>query len=93
MYLRRIARKNKDGTITAYIQLAHNEWDPQARCAKAKVCYSFGREDVLDREALRRLADSICRYLAANRDHSTPGGIQDAGMEDELPRKGRRTSP
>jgi hypothetical protein len=25
--------------------LAHNEWDPKAKYAKAKVIYSFGRED------------------------------------------------
>lgn len=28
MYLRTIQRKNKDGTVVRYIQLAHNEWDP-----------------------------------------------------------------
>jgi transposase len=64
MYLRRISRKNKNGSETAYLQLAHNEWDPQARCAKAKVIYSFGREDELDRAALKRLVESISRYLA-----------------------------
>ena len=63
MYLRRISRKNKNGSETAYLQLAHNEWDPQTRCAKAKVIYSFGREDELDRAALKRLVESISRYL------------------------------
>lgn len=63
MYLRRISRKNKNGSETAYLQLAHNEWDPQARCAKAKVIYSFGREDELDRAALKRLVESMSRYL------------------------------
>jgi len=65
MYLRRIERKNKNGTSTAYLQLAHNEWDPIGKCAKAKVIYSFGREDEVDRAALERLAQSITRMLPA----------------------------
>src|SRR5712691_11597997 len=63
MYLRTIQRRNKDGTTVRYLQLAHNEWDPAAKQAKAKVIHSFGREDELDREALARLVRSITRYL------------------------------
>lgn len=64
MYLRRVCRKNKDGSEVAYLQLAHNEWDPVTKYAKAKVIYSFGREDQVDLDALRRLVDSISRYLS-----------------------------
>ncbi|QZT35207.1 IS1634 family transposase [Caldalkalibacillus thermarum TA2.A1] len=64
MYIRRVTRKNKDGSVTAYLQLAHNEWDPKAKYAKAKVIYSFGREDELDRAVLERLAKSISRFLS-----------------------------
>ncbi len=63
MYLRTIQRRNKDGTTVRYVQLAHNEWDPAARQAKATVIHSFGREDALDRDALGRLVRSITRYL------------------------------
>ncbi|MEW5898252.1 MAG: IS1634 family transposase [Bacillota bacterium] len=63
MYIRTIQRKNKDGSIVRYVQLAQNEWDPQARCAKARVLYSFGREEEVDREALKRLIRSINRFL------------------------------
>lgn len=66
MYLRRISRKNKNGTETAYLQLAHNEWDAVRKCAQAKVVYSFGREDQMDAEALKRLAESIARVLPAS---------------------------
>lgn len=62
MYLRRVTRKNKNNTV-AYLQLAHNEWDAEAKHAKAKVIYSFGREDQLDRDVLERLAKSISRFL------------------------------
>ena len=64
MYIRRVTRKNKNGTTTAYLQLAHNEWDPQAKYAKAKVIYSFGREEEVDRAVLERLAKSISRFLS-----------------------------
>lgn len=63
MYIRTIQRKNKDGSVVRYIQLAHNQWDPQARCAKAKVLFNLGREEEVDREALKRLVKSINRFL------------------------------
>src|SRR5690625_5432357 len=64
MYIRRVSRKNKDGSRVSYIQLAHNVWDPKAKYAKAKVIYSFGREDELDMAVLERLAQSINRFHA-----------------------------
>ena len=64
MYLRRIARTNKNGSITAYLQLAHNVWDVMSNCAKAKVSHSFGREDKIDWVALKRLVASISRVLS-----------------------------
>lgn len=63
MYIRRISRKNKDGSVVRYLQLAHNVWDPKARCAKAKVLYPLGREDNLDRQALKRLSDSLAEIV------------------------------
>jgi hypothetical protein len=63
MYLRTIGRRNKDGLEVRYVQLAHNEWDPERKCSIAKVIYSFGREDQLDRAALARLVGSLSRVL------------------------------
>jgi transposase len=63
MYIRRISRKNKNGTITSYIQLAHNERNPVTGNPQAKVYYTFGREDEVDMDGLRRLAESISRFL------------------------------
>jgi len=63
MYLRTTQRKNKDGSIVRYVQLAHNEWCPDKGYARAQVVYNFGREDQLDLDNLRRLARSIVRYL------------------------------
>ena len=45
MYLRTIQRRNKDGSVVRYVQLAHNVWDPERGYAVAKVVHSFGRAD------------------------------------------------
>ncbi|NIV75985.1 MAG: IS1634 family transposase, partial [Gammaproteobacteria bacterium] len=62
MYLRKISRKNKDGSTVTYLQLAHNERDPATGVVRANVLHSFGRADELDPDALRRLAESLLRY-------------------------------
>jgi transposase len=63
MYVRTIHRKNKDGSSVEYIQLAHNAWNPEKGFAQAEVVYSFGRKDQLDIEAIKRLVNSLCRFL------------------------------
>jgi hypothetical protein len=63
MYLRTTTRRAADGTPVRYLQLAHNEWDPAARRSKVRVLYHFGREDELDRDAIRRLIGSLSRAL------------------------------
>lgn len=63
MYLRRTQRQTKDGASVAYLQLAHNEWDPIAKQSKVRVIYNFGREDQLDRDAIVRLIGSLQRAL------------------------------
>jgi transposase len=61
MYLRSTKRKNKDGSIVEYFQLAHNERHPVTRKPVAKIIHNFGRTDQLDREQLVRLCRSIAR--------------------------------
>ena len=61
MYLRTTRRKNKDGSIVEYYQLAHNERHPDTRKPVARIIHSFGRADELDREQLVRLCNSIAR--------------------------------
>ena len=63
MYVRTIKRKNKDGSVVEYVQLAHNVRHPKKGYAKAEVAYSFGRRDQLDVAALKRLVNSLCRFL------------------------------
>ncbi|OPY08093.1 MAG: Transposase DDE domain protein [Syntrophaceae bacterium PtaB.Bin095] len=63
MYVRTISRKNKDGSTTTYVQLAHNARDAQTGQPRADVLYTFGRADSLDIGAIRRLTRSLSRFL------------------------------
>src|SRR5436190_2324510 len=63
MYLRTTQRRNRDGSSVRYLQLAHNQWDPKAARSTVQVLYHFGREDQLDRDAIRRLISSLSRAL------------------------------
>jgi hypothetical protein len=63
MYIRTIARKNKDGSEVLYVQLANNYCDKEAGQSRAKVLYNFGREEHLDTAALKRLINCISHYL------------------------------
>ncbi len=63
MYLRTTRRRNGDGTEVRYLSLAHNEWDPVAGRSKVRILFNFGREDELDRDAIRRLIGSLSRAL------------------------------
>jgi transposase len=64
MYVRTISRKNKSGSTTTYVQLAHNIRDPKTGTPKADVLYTFGRVDDLDIDAIRRLTKSLSRFLS-----------------------------
>jgi Transposase DDE domain len=63
MYLRTTPRRNRDGSVVRYLQLAHNIWDPQAKRSRVQVVYNFGREDANNRAALQRLVASLTRFL------------------------------
>jgi len=63
VYLRESRRRNKDGTVVSYLQLAHNERHPRTGSPVARVIHNFGRADLVDRAALRRLVASISRFL------------------------------
>jgi hypothetical protein len=78
MYMRRTRRTNKDGSTVSYLQLAHNERDPETGCPAAKVLWNFGREDSVDKDALRRLMQSIARVLSPD-EHAAAGMGFDIG--------------
>jgi len=77
MYVKTSVRRTRDGQVR-YLQLAHNEWDAAARRSVPKIIYSFGREDQLDKDAVRRLVTSLSRLLEPG-DPLQPDA--DAGLE------------
>ena len=72
MYIRTTRRRNKDGSVTEYLQLAHNEWDKAARRSAVNVLINLGRKEDVDPQGLERLAASIRRYLGTH-PGNTPG--------------------
>ena len=77
MFLREVKRENRNGTQVSYLHLAHSEWDPVAGRSVPKILYGFGREDQLDRDAIKRLVGSLTRLL-------DPADAQAASAGSEL---------
>jgi Transposase DDE domain len=71
MYLRTTRRRNHDGSLVEYYQLAETHWDPEKRRPTAQIIHNVGRADRLDRAALRRLARSISRVCHSGLDVPT----------------------
>jgi hypothetical protein len=63
VYLRETKRRNRDGSVVSYLQLAHNQRHPVTGVPSARVIHNFGRADTVDRDALARLVVSISRFL------------------------------
>jgi len=82
VYLRETRRKNKDGSVVSYLQLAHNERHPVSGSPVAKVIHNFGRADELDHEALRRLVKSISRVLEPDEATSIGAGLEEVEVVD-----------
>jgi PAS domain S-box-containing protein len=61
MYLRTYKRKNKNGSVAEYYQLAYNERDPETKQPVARIVHNFGRADRRVRDELLRLCKSIAR--------------------------------
>ena len=65
-------RRTKAGEVR-YLQLAHNEWDAAKGRSVPRVMYGFGREDELNKEAVRRLVASLSRLLKPGEVPAAPG--------------------
>jgi Transposase DDE domain len=63
VYLRETKRRNRDGSVVSYLQLAHSERHPDTGVPSAKVIHNFGRAESVDRDALARLVRSISRFI------------------------------
>ncbi len=63
IYIRTCRRKNKNGSVAEYVQLAHSYRDPEVGYSKPNILYNFGRREHIDEDGLRRFVDSINRFL------------------------------
>jgi hypothetical protein len=63
MYVKTTTRRNKDGAPVRYLHLAHNQWDQAAGRSVPKILYGFGRQDQLDRAAIKRLVAALSGLL------------------------------
>jgi hypothetical protein len=61
-YVKTSVRTTRSGTVR-YLQLAHNEWDPETQRSRTRVLYNFGRQDELDKDQVRRLVSALSRML------------------------------
>jgi len=82
MYLRETRRTNKDGSVVAYLQLAHNERHPVTGVSTAKVVYNFGRAEKVDKDALARLVSSISRFVGPDAGGGVAAGSGEVDVLD-----------
>src|SRR5271157_3754573 len=92
MYLRTTKRKNRDGSVVEYYQLAHNVRHSETGNPVAEIIHNFGRADELDRDDLVRLCRSIARVcgvevrdpLESSDGTPTPIGEQPAALPEDV---------
>lgn len=63
MFLREVTSKRKTGPDAVYVQLVHNDWDPEIEQSRTRILHSFGRKEELDTDQLRRLKEQCEAYL------------------------------
>jgi len=59
MYIRRVNRKNLDGSTVTYLQLAENIWDSEKQRSKVRILCTLGRADQRADDRLKQLVRSI----------------------------------
>jgi hypothetical protein len=85
MYIRQIpGRARADGSRLAYLQLARKVRDPATGKVRDEVLHHFGRADRLDRAQIRRLIDSLARFLAPEERAAARAGLGAGGAGEGL---------
>ncbi|MGO9370907.1 MAG: IS1634 family transposase [Syntrophobacteraceae bacterium] len=92
MYLRTTKRKNRDGSVVEYYQLAHNVRHAETGSSVAEIIHNFGRADELDRDDLVRLCRSIARVcgvevhdpLDSSQSAATPSCEQSTTLPEDV---------
>lgn len=82
MYIRQISRRLADGSRVRYLQLAQKIRDPETGIPRDEVLHHFGRADQIDQDQLRRLIESLSRFLDAGEQARVQARL--GGLGDEL---------
>jgi transposase len=83
MYIRETSQRLADGSRARYLQLAHKVRDPETGRPRDKVLYHFGRADQIDRAQLKRLIESLARFLEPAEQAAVRAGLEQ-GLGGEL---------
>jgi hypothetical protein len=75
-------RRNKDGSVAHYVQLAHNYRDPETKRPKPIILCNLGRREDVDEDGLRRLVASINRFLGEDEQGGVQRHLLGVGAED-----------
>jgi transposase len=67
VFVRETSARLADGSTARYLQLVESRWDPERQRSIPKVVYNFGRREEVDEAAVRRLVDSLSKYLPEHR--------------------------
>jgi len=84
MYIRKISRRLADGTRVHYLQLAQKVRDPDTGVPRDEVLHHFGRADQIDQAQLRRLIQSLSRFLEPGEQATVQARLDGLGRELEL---------
>jgi len=76
MYLREVTVKNQGQPDLTYVQLVTSEWDPKKKQARTRVLKSLGRKDRLDLDHIRRLINSLSKYLPLSERPTPPHDVK-----------------
>ena len=86
MYIRQISRRLADGSRVRYLQLAQQVRDPETGVPRDEVLHHFGRADQIDQEQLRRLIESLSRFLDVGERARVQARLNGLGDELEIER-------
>jgi hypothetical protein len=83
MYIRETSQRLADGSRARYLQLAHKVRDPETGRPRDKVLYHFGRAEQIDQAQLKRLIESLARFLEPEQEAAVRAGFEE-GLGAEL---------
>jgi len=86
MYIRQTSQRLAGGERVQYLQLAHKIRDPETGVPRDQILHHFGRADQIDKAQLRRLVESLARFLDPEDQAEIQGRLGGLGMDLQVER-------